>query len=243
MKGTFFQKPLEYRLEVEGESWNQGDPVRGALIVKNHGADAAALDEVGVHLADGMLRKVRAKSPEAFDLLASASFEAGANVAPQNEARLSWEFTTDRNCQITDSFGSLFLVYGRGKATEAMGQLQMAVRPEVVIQEFLKALTITFRFVQKGQKSSKNRVEVKLAPPDGNKGFVMVESLTVFFKYEDAGVLAVDYVFLHVKKSKKEVEQTFRPDEYRVPSGRFNHDHIEASIRETLSAVESKVTF
>ena len=36
MKGTFFQRPVEYNLWIDGESWRQGDTVSGELTVRNH---------------------------------------------------------------------------------------------------------------------------------------------------------------------------------------------------------------
>jgi len=48
MKGTFFQKPLELELNIEGESWKQGDSVYGNLVVKNHGPDSFSLKDYGV---------------------------------------------------------------------------------------------------------------------------------------------------------------------------------------------------
>jgi hypothetical protein len=48
---------------------------------------------------------------------------------------------------------------------------------------------------------------------------------------------------IEVKKQKREIKQSFTPDQYFLPSGRFNHDQIEESIREALSSVESKVKY
>lgn len=252
MKGTFFQKPLEFNLRIEGETWNQADAISGELIAKNHGAEPVALETLGVGLAHGELKKVRLKSPEAFDVLASQKFEGGQMLEPGKEARLSWKFETDRNCPISDSTKSLFIVYGQGDATEKLGQLQLTIRPYWIIQEFLSTVTTQFRFVVKTLKWSKGRVEAKLAPPD-SKAFAMLEHLTLSFRFEEE-TLDVKYVFqvkkleataanVDVKKDKREVEQSFAKHEYLTPSGRIGFERLEAAIREALQVVEAKVTF
>ncbi len=44
-------------------------------------------------------------------------------------------------------------------------------------------------------------------------------------------------------KKKVDTEDRLSPVEYRLPSGRFNHDKLEASVRKALDLVESKVIF
>ena len=79
MRGAFFQKPLEFRLLVEGESWNQGDPIAGSLSVMNHGAEEIPHHEMAIFLACGELGKVRLKSPDAFR--AGRKFKASADAS------------------------------------------------------------------------------------------------------------------------------------------------------------------
>src|SRR4051794_33986369 len=112
MKGISFQKPLEFNVKVDGESWNQGDPVLGELLVKNHGSDAQSLAEVFVQLAYGELKRVRVRDPDAFELLGSTKFDLNGSLSPLEEKSFRWKFQTERNCPITDASGSLFLVYG-----------------------------------------------------------------------------------------------------------------------------------
>ena len=46
-----------------------------------------------------------------------------------------------------------------------------------------------------------------------------------------------------IKKLKKEFEQSIEKVRYLTPSGRVDHDALEASIREALDGVETKVLF
>lgn len=250
MKGTFFQRPLEFKLQVDGESWRQGDAIAGELTVKNHGNEAVSLADMHVDLAHGKLRDVRAKDPEAFEILTSQKFDAAATVAPQGEASMSWKFQTDRNCPITDNTSSLFVLYGRGAATEQMGQLQLPVQPYAVIDDFLKAVTIHQRFVVKAHRASKNGVEIKLAPPD-SKAFASLENLLLYFRFE-GDTLNLKYVFktkkleataasFDVKKQVKDFEQVFERNDYYLPSGRANHERIEAAIEAGVNQGANRV--
>lgn len=248
MKGTVFQRPLEFNLVIDGESWQQGDPIFGTLTVRNHGKEPLDMSEVCLHLALGELKKVRLKSPEAFDVLKSAELGANGQLQPGSSTEFSWRFETDRNFPITDNLKSPFILYGRGTALEQLGQLELAVNPFAIIDEFIKTLQIQFRFVVKGRKWSKGKVEFKLAPPD-SKALGMVEHLNAQFQFEQE-TLNVKYSF-HVKKleataasvamskGKKETEQSFTLQDYRLPSGRLNHERIERGIAAAIELVQS----
>ncbi len=249
MKGTFFQKPFEFKLSVEGESWRQSQEVSGVLTVKNQGNATLSLDGTRVQLAYGQLRKVRQKSPKAFEILQAETLQGAPTLDPQKEIQLPWKFKTDLNIPISDTGASLFLLYGQLPEQDKMGQLQLTFHPSEIIQEFLNAITVQFRFVQKTIKSSKGYVEVKLVPPTA-KAFAMLEHLILSFRF-DGDTLGVDYEFqikkleptvgsMVVKKELKQTSQAFTAAQYRLPSGRLNHEIMESSIREALGQIESK---
>lgn len=252
MKGMYFQKPLQLNLLVNGESWHQGDPVAGSLTVKNLGPDDVPSSEVRVHLAYGELKKVRQKSPDAYEVLTSVPMEKGGKIAPGQEATLAWRFETDRNTPITDASRSLFVLYGRGGSPIELGSLQLTVDPTPVVQEFLSSLQTEHRFVLKSRKFLRGATEVKLAPPDSRE-LASVEHLTLAFRFEGED-LRVGYEFrvrkieagaatFDVAKQKKTLEQVFKPEEYRTPTGRFNHERIEGAIKAALSTVAAKIVF
>lgn len=251
MKGTFFLKPLEFSLRVEGESWRQGEAIAGTLVAKNHGVQALP-SGFQVKLARGTLKKVHQKVPGAFYEILSTFSALTGEIAPQAELSHSWRFQTDRNCPITDNTESLFLLYGCESEPEKMGHLQVTIKPDPVIEEFLKAFQIEFRFVVKSFKSSKRGVDVKLTPPD-SRLFMMLDYAVLSFRFE-GDALHVGYVFnlkdiqassasVDVKKKKREFKQTFAPGEYRLSSGRFNHERLEAAAAEAVKQVEGKTLF
>ncbi len=250
MKGTVFQRPLEFNLRVDGESWAQGDLIAGVLAVKNHGKEPVALNGIQVQLALGKLSKVRQKAADAFKIQEAAAMDPTGSLAAGGEASFEWKFQTDRNCPITDNLSSLFLLYGQGEATPQLGQLELPVQAYGLIQDYLKTLNIQFRFVLKGQKASHGRVEAKFTPP-ASQAFALLDHVLVYFRFEGEA-LEVSYVFqvkkleatvssFEVQKKKKEFTQSLAPSQYRLSSGRVNHEGLELSIKEALGHVESKM--
>ena len=238
MKGTSFQKPLEFNLSVDGESWRQGDAISGLLKTRSHGTEdgTEAIDwsEIGVYLAHGDLKKIRAKTEGAFKIIAS-------HTATSEESQ--WKFQTDLSAPVTDSTSSLFLIYGFGKAYEKLGQLQVNLTPSQVLEDFLKIFQIQHGFVRKSVKAGKGKTETKFAPPS-SKEFVRLELLLI--KAHFAGeTLEVECEFnekkieasaaaLEVKKQKKQIKQSFGSTQYRTSSGRFNYETMEAAVAEIL---------
>ncbi len=252
MKGLFFQRPLEFRLLVDGESWRQGDTVKGTLIVKNQGTSEVQTAGIGVWLAHAAGTKVAQKKEDAFTALADRAFSEPSSIAPGADVQMSWEFPLDVNCPITDKSKSLYLVYGQGNPTPLLGQLQLKVQPFQAIQDYLAILNTEFRFVIKSMKSSKGYVEVKLEPPTA-KAYVSVEGLTLSCRIAD-GKMEFEYDFemkkvqagpasMKLDKSHKNYEFAYAPNEYLLQSGRFNYVRIEQDMKAMLDQVGSGISF
>lgn len=249
MKAVTFQKPIEYCLLIEGESWPQGSAVSGTLEVKSHGAVSDG--KIQLILARGELKKVHEKKLGAFTEVAKFDTEDWTFPAPGQSATLKWNFDLDRNCPITDSTGSLFLLYGHAATLDTLGQIQMNVVSEPVLQAFLHAFNVHFRFVIKSQRWSKSgTTSTKMAPPDAKK-YSNLELLVLTTRFTDEE-LEITYEFnvkrfeatavnVETKKEKREYSQVLRPIEYRLPSGRLNTDYFEKLIEEALIAGEPKL--
>lgn len=248
MKGSFFQKPFEYRLVVEGETWAQGETLRGSLEARLHGG-SDPLPKLRLQLANGELKKVRAKDPAAFEPVHSIA------LAPKSFGEpVEWSIPTRLDFPITDSGSSLFLLYGReDEPAQSLGQLQLNLVPAPVIQEFIRIFTIRFRFVLKTLKAGKKgSVEAKLTPPAGsalsNLEFAAVkfsfaaEDLNVAYSFQVKTVDATSASSLTFKKAKRETQQDFQKSSYLTPSGRFDDDAFEAGIREALKEAEPKLS-
>ena len=239
MKGLFFQKPLEFHIQVEGESWSQGQTIKGKLTIKNHAPESQIAGPLGVHLAVGDLKKVKNKTPGGLKI--SKSFD----VHP-TQSEVSWEFPTDLNCQVTDSRFSYFLVYGVGADPDQMGALELKFKPIPLVLEFVESFKTHQRFVQKSIKFSKGQVDIKLIPPD-SKAFSKLESVTISFS-STSEELQVEYDFalkkveatamnLEVTKVSKTLEQTLAIRDCYTAAGRLAHETLEGAIAEALASI------
>ncbi|HBJ45951.1 MAG TPA: hypothetical protein DDY69_01275, partial [Deltaproteobacteria bacterium] len=54
MRSVYFQQPLEHQIEVEGESWNQGEVVKGQLRIRNMSSKTVAVKTSQIILAHGL---------------------------------------------------------------------------------------------------------------------------------------------------------------------------------------------
>ena len=252
MKGTYFQRPLELSLKVNGESWKQGDAIEGTLVVRNHDSAAISVTNAQVYLAHADLKKVRQKNPGSFKIFSNVSLQFPNQVEAQHEIACDWRLATEQNSPITDKTSSLFLLYGLGDDVEKLGQLQVLMNPHALIQEFIKTITIQFRFVLKSQKFGKGYTEVKLTPPTA-QGFASLDHVTLYFRFEgeslqvrsifDVKKIEATAASFDMKKLKKEFSQTLAQNQLYLPSGRVNHESLETAIKAALELVESKVLF
>lgn len=234
MRGMFFSKPFEYRLETEGEAWSQGQTLRGRLEIRPSAEGAERV----VGLARGSLKAVRAKAPDAFEQIEQQATDSNGR----------FEFQLSPNAIVTDVSTSLYLRYG----AQGGGVLQISVSPHDVVQRLLKTLEISFRFVTKSSKSKKDGwVENSLAPPDG-KSHARLEGLKLLTRLGEGLELETQWVFelqtleatassITTKKSKKTLQKTLARERYRHVSGRLDPDVFDAfcaeSLREGMEAV------
>ena len=250
MRGIFFQQPLEFRLEVEGDEWVQGDSVSCVLSIKNRGSETRTLDGLYLHLATGTLKKVKQKQDDAFLIVSSAECRSPAELAPDEQQSFPWTFKLDQDCPITDKSQSLYLICGQGEISDAAGHLLVNVKPHEHIQEFLNVFEDIFSFVLKGQKSKKDWVESKLKPPAG-KQYPTLEHLMLSARFKSE-VLDLKYCFhmkkihasaesLKLNKAKTNIEQQLQAGDYMSPAGYIDHAPLEKAIGEILEKVESKL--
>jgi len=253
MKGSFFQKPLEFKLFINGESWNQGDSITGTLAVKNHGSEEVSLSDIQLHFAYGLYKHVKAKSADAFKILDSAPIGQSQTIgAGQFGEELKWKIQLKKDCTITDKTGSIYVLYGCGlkdcKDALAMGQLQITVLPNPLFLEYVEVFNLNFNFIEKFKKAKADFVEVKLAPPSG-KTHASIEHLMLHFRMNEE-VLEVKYTFnvkkidaststMKLKKEKKSYQQSFAPEEYLQSNKKLNRDFIAKSITDIIEQLKS----
>lgn len=251
MKGTYFQKPFEFQLSVEGESWRQGTAIRGILVIKNHGAEPLPLAGVRVSLAHGRASRVKQKAQGALKILASVSVDESLKLPPGAEERLPWGFQLDRNAPITDKSSSLYLLYGpaavsrvKAESGDQVGLLRLVVEPDSLFEDFLRAFQIQHHCVVKSRQAGKGSVDVKLVPPE-SKGFAAIDHLDLNLRFGDGDRIEVGYLFVvkspgasaagaGVVVEERRMEQVLERTEYLTLSGRVNHERMEAAASEVF---------
>jgi hypothetical protein len=248
MKGTFFNKPLEWNIETLGETWRQGDELKGSLRVKNHGTDAVELDEAGVSLILAEIRKVQSRAEGALKPTNKVSFTEKI-LFPGKEKELPFTFPIDANAAITDKKASFYLCYGT-HFVEA--QLQVKVEPKELFQKVSGLLDTFHRFKLKECKANKKGVEFKFQPPTSRE-MANIESLFVTY-FMDKDNLGMRFEF-HVKKLdtssattklNKEtvsVERLLPSKDYSLGKGMINQDKLLKTLEEVLSEVKMKAVF
>lgn len=247
MRGVFFSKGLEYRLEVQGDEWTQGDSLSCGLSIKNRNLSRVSVSGLLLCLSLGDLKKVKAKAIDAFEPVSKAEFLSPLDLEPDEQKSFPWSFELGKNCPITDKSESLFLICGL--EAEPAGQLQVNVLPHPHIEAVLSLFESFFSFVLKGQKSKKGWVEAKLKPPSG-KTYPTLDHLLLLLQFDGEDMLLkfrfsvkkleTDMTSLDIKKGTKELEQRLSPNEYLLPGGFVNNDALEAGIEKALSVVATR---
>jgi sporulation-control protein spo0M len=247
MKGVFINTQIEYRLEVAGEQFHQGDTIPCVLTVKNHGANAQSIDNLFLHLATGDQKKLKAKQEGAFEVVDAADKPFNGLLEPKTERSFQWSFSLGKNAPVSDKAHGLFLVYGNAAIAGCSGHLALNLEPHPHIQFLVRSLESPFQFENKGHKSSGDWVQIKFKPPSARR-FSMLNELQLAAHF-DGEMLDVKYIFtvkkfdavsvtsVSIKKGKAEITQKLDPARYLI-SGRFvDHEYIEKNISEALDTI------
>jgi len=149
MKGISIQSDTEVRIEVDGECWRQGDLIRIQL---RSGNDTP----VCLFLASGSEKRIKTKSPDAFEILESIN----SATSP-----LTQHLTLPVNARITDKTGSFYLLYGLAGYPH-LAQLRLQVEPHLHLSDLANLFVTEFRFLLKSVSMGKNgSIDFKLEPP------------------------------------------------------------------------------
>lgn len=252
MKGTFFQKPIEYNIEVLGESWNQGGKVSGTLIVRNHGTDPVELKGKGVSLCLTDAKKFKAKDPAGITPIETKEYSTDLTVSPGSEESLEFEFQLEKDCAVTEKASSLYVNCGELEDPFTGGHLQLDVKPIGVINNYLEILENFFKFKVKAIKNKKGFIDVKLVAPDSKElGAVEQLNLNLAVSGDDLNIkyifklkkLAYDEGSVSAKSEKKQFEQTLGKRQHTAFGDSPNQDGIMKAINEILNQIKSKSLF
>jgi len=246
MRSVFIQKPLEFRLEVPLEAAVQGEAVPCRVSVKNHGAEPTPLSQFSLLLGLGVLKKVKAKAADAFEVLDRSDLDRSQTVAPGSEVVSTWEFRLDRNAPLSDKNQTPFLLYGNGETPDQLGQIPLTVTMHPHYRAIFDTCETVFSLINKGETWKDGYTLVKYKAPDLRK-FSLVEEIVIGVRFVDDS-LELIYTFkvkkidatahsLNFKKGKAEVAQTWSPQEYLFGGGFIRQEYLEKMLDEAFSVV------
>ena len=260
MKGSFFRDQIEYKIDIQGESWLQSSQIQGTLQVRNHGQSAwTAPSPFPVRLAVGAEKKVKAKLNDAFQEYQSLDIAGTPPVtvaAGSTSQPLTWSFRLPIEARITDTTKSLYITYGSAPLAEtgSFGALQLRILPHPWIEDLCSVIETNFRFPRRKTSAGDEKtgsVEVKFDPPDA-KAYSMLEQLVVDWQLvqteQDPSPTLIECTFvfhvkevdalqagLKLKKTKKTIRRTLQPHEVVLKlNNRIRRDVFESVFESVL---------
>lgn len=252
MKGTFFKQPLEFSVDIQGESFRQGESLKGSLLVRNHSDEELDLGQYGVSLAQTDAKKLKARKEKGITNKQQLSFAAGEKLSAKGEASLEWEFKLPTDCSISEKANGPYLYYGPTEDLFEGGFLELNILPIEILEKYIEIFENFFRFKRKTLKNKNGFIDIVYTCP-GGKDFARVEKLNQHLRIIDSK-LEVKWLFKVNKLGydagsvvEEKVERNFDQllDKKRfMDFGDFpNQDGILASIEEVLEQVKKYEIF
>jgi hypothetical protein len=221
MRSVYFQQPLEHQIEVEGESWNQGEVVKGQLRIRNMSSKTVAVKTSQIILAHGLKKVFKEGTMVPWEVLEKQLVAQDIALQAGSELTFGWNFNLSTDCPITDKQGGLYLLFGGDEALTEGGRLNLQINLHPILQNYLQTFTTQFRFLEKYQKRKSELTEVKLIPPDSreypNMDYVLCflrihdEQLEAHYRFKMSG-LGRTGEKITVTKKNRVLEQSIPPE-------------------------------
>jgi hypothetical protein len=246
MRGTFFHSPFEWQIEVTGESWNQGDSIKGSLKLKNSSQNTEKISGEIIKIGYGEIKKVQQRDFSAIKVENFFKIEEPQKINPSEERSFHFDFKLPDNCGITDSKSSFYLTCGPN-GTESL--LQLNIQAHKYFSEFTKLIETFHRFKLKSLKFSKGLIEYKMIPP-ASKEYAQVDSLTLNLNINESIIKAtfnfqlkkIDTlsVTTKIKKEAKVIELVLDPKDYLMGRDMLDQDKILKQYETVFSEVKGQ---
>ena len=252
MRSTFFQKPLQYQMEINGENWNQGEEIKGKLIIRNMSSETVVVNASQIILAYGLKKSIKEGSGSPWEVLEKQVLTKNISLPAGVEQSYEWMFHLATDCPISDKNGGLYLLFGGEDTLSEGGRLDLPVNLHPILQNFLQTFSTQFYFLEKYQKRKSEWTEVKLVPPDSkeypNLDFVLCllriskEQLEAQYLFKMSG-LGRSGEKMTVTKKTRDLKQKIPPENYLQPGGFPNRACFRENINEALNVARPDVMF
>ena len=100
MRSAFFQQPLEYQIEVEGESWEQGEVVKGLLRVRNMSSEAVSVKTPQIILAHGLKKEIKEAAEVPWEVVGKQVATQEISLQAAGEQTFEWSFILLQTLQL-----------------------------------------------------------------------------------------------------------------------------------------------
>jgi hypothetical protein len=252
MRSVYIQQPLEYQIDVEGESWNQGEVVKGQIRIRNMSSKTVAVKTSQIILAHGLKKAFKEGTMVPWEVLEKQVVAQDIALQAGSDLTFGWNFNLSTDCPITDKQGGLYLLFGGDEALTEGGRLNLQINLHPILQNYLQTFTTQFRFLEKYQKRKSELTEVKLIPPDSreypNMDYVLCflrihdEQLEAHYQFKMSG-LGRTGEKMTVTKKNREIEQSIPQGKYLQPGGFPNRACFRENIDQALNIARPEVIF
>ena len=241
MKAQFFNKPLNYTLNIEGEAWEQGSTLNGELALSYTTADKVDFTKVGVHLCYCQNKKLKAKDVSGIKIIESI------HLVNEKE-KLPFNFSLDSSCPITDKTGSLQLFCGNITDPFNCGIVELKIIPTRVISQFIEVFELFYRFKFKTLKNKNTYIESQVIPP-ATKEWAKIQKINLEMKMKDNDLivnclfkiktLSFENSITSTKDEKREIRLSIPGKDHSL-YGAVNQEGIKKHISHALEQVKLK---
>lgn len=248
MKSSLIDKNIDSSLEIQGESWVQGQELKGQLKLLNKSLTVQKLDTQKLLLAYVDIKKFKALEDKCYQVLATINL-GEVSLKPSETLTLPWSYQLEENSPITDKKHSLYILWG-DLSKKIPPSLMLNILPHPSIQKILELWEIFFRFTRKEILSLKDQtLEVKLEPPTARE-YATLDYLKLRLKRSKGDLnfhviasiqsIAADTTGMKLTKSEKKQEAIWKEKNYQLMPGHLNQEFVQNNINTLLNSIMNR---
>lgn len=249
MKGSYFKSEIECHLNIDGESWRQGDLIRGKLLVTNKGEKDMSLSNCKLQFSLNDVKKMRKGETKSAKIINELQFESSKVLKKEETESISWKYPLEKNATISTKKESYFILFGETSKYPDCGILELTVLPHSIIEYYLDLWEKFHRFKIKEIKDKNGVVTVKMIPPGSKEYLTLLEMIfqlelknNLFVIKFNYNVQKINFVSgnANVDKSTKEFIQELKEKDIVFEKDSYNQEYLLNSINEALKEIKSQ---
>jgi hypothetical protein len=240
MRGTFLDNSVTFQVEIEGESWRQGEQVSVNWSIEGD----LATPDMGLALALIDLRKVKKDDPKGIQLLEEIPFNSEKKEYRQT-------FNLADNASIADGTWTYSIVCGNLSSPLTLKRLDLKTLPWTTIEETIKLIENFKRFKMKSIKNKKGLLDAKFTVPT-SKEYGAVEGLNILFAREaETNSMLMNFHFktkkltysgagVETTKDTIKIERLIPKSDYLIFGDSLNQEKLLNIFDEVFSEVSQR---